>query len=233
MTTTTRSSRLRLAARRHITVGALAMITLCAGMTGCSQDGPASPPAEKKSLPGMGSTFIYKVTSQLSTDKPIVSYDTFTVSRTGLTISGKLDVMEISRSQGVYSYYSIDSTGDVRHAWTFESERLNNGDNAFSYIYPVASRTPKTITIGDSVAEPDRIPTMVTCSHVGSERTTIKGNLIESQKVMVRSYSYWDEENQFTDVDHLSWGSSIGFFTRIETEGNGGQRYDLVDYTLK
>lgn len=215
---------------------------LCALFTGCSDNGPVDPGLstigsglvdQAPMRPGVGSTYIYKVTSSMTADTPHVSFDTMIVTRTGLAIGGKTDVVELGFRQYedsyFYLYHCYEANGDLSH--NLDEGKLYDKDDNVSWLpLPIASRRT---TSHPSHWKSLKYPNAITrTAYEGSQRLTVGTASILSHHIVQTHFP--DGQTTSLGIYRDFWyAPSIGNYTRIETFNGEGQRWDLVSYTLK
>jgi hypothetical protein len=206
----------------------------CAGMTGCSS--PTEPTEAGLVRPGIGSTFIYKVTRD-STGTPNVHYDTMVVTRTGLRIGGRTDVVEIRHEYDKvfgyqFTYLSYDTNHDVRMVIP-AGYHLNDGDTTTWSTYPVGSRTSKVLSVQDDSPYAD-YPTIISKSdYTGSESIAVGSERLVSHKIST-IFTFITATGGSVSDERRSWfAPSVGNFTRLESSDYGSERRELLAYSLK
>jgi hypothetical protein len=214
----------------------LAAIVITA-LTGCSKENPAAPQMAADGVPGIGSSFIYKVTTQLNHLPVEVSYDTLTVSRTGVKIAGKSDVVEMrqpNRSTQGYDYLYIrhESNGDLSWSNSYGTP-LASTDSSFWYIAPIGSHSISRQSITDSGPYTDFPLVTFSSSYNGRETLGVGSASIPSEKTAM-TITFWTAGgDSISTVQRYWFAPSVGAFTRMETEDNHGERRELIGYTLK
>jgi hypothetical protein len=207
---------------------------ICAGMVGCSD--PAGPTEGGNVRPGIGSTYIYKVTSDTS-GTPEVSYDTMVVSRTGLHIGGRMNVIEMRHDYDEafgysFLYLSYDPSGDVWMAIP-NGSYLNEGDVTVWSMYPVGSRTSKELSVKDDSPYADFPTVNLKSDYVGSEGISVGNEKLTSHKISTFITFISSGGGSVSDKSFTWFAPTVGNIIRSESSDNKGERRELIAYSLK
>jgi hypothetical protein len=207
---------------------------ICAGMVGCSD--PAGPTDAGIARPGVGSTYIYMITHGRGGTSD-VSYDTMIVSRSGLRIGGRTDVVEMWHSEddgygSRYTYLSYEPNGDVGTAVP-TGFRLNDGDTAVWTTLPISSRTSKEISIHDDSPYADFPTVTFKSDYEGSDSVAVGSEKLVSRKISTVETFIPHSGLGFSMHSTTWYSSTIGNIVRWESLGYQGDRRELISYSLR
>jgi hypothetical protein len=219
--------------RRHPGILVWALGIICIGMVGCSD--PAGPAEAKVVRPGMGSMYVYKVTQDTGGGAHVY-YDTVIVSRTGLRIGGRTNVVELShlhngKSGYNFKYLCYEPNGDIGMAMP-AGQHLDNGDTTVWNVYSVGSRMSKECSI-ESGSGYTEFPTVrITSDYVVAESLTVGDEKLGAHKFRTTYVSISRAEISYSNELFVWFSPSIGNISRWMNQDKGEQ-YELFDYFLK
>jgi hypothetical protein len=159
------------------------------------------------------------------------------VTRTGLRIGGRADVVEMRHGYDAvfgypYTYLNYDTNGDVRMVIP-DGYHLNDRDTALWNTYPVGSGTPKELSVRDDSPYADWQTIIFTSNYAGSESIAVGSERLTSQKISTNIKFITPAGGSVSDKKLTWFAPAVGNIVRSESSDYGFERRELVAYSLK